>query len=404
MANLGYIDASKVPLLELDARSKSSRERVQRLKQELRDATQEEAAANALYRQHLIHFARAECLQLAKMMHDKLPVELRDMVYQYLCIENRPIPVGPYYHFRKYNAPLHHPLLNTTATDGGTGNRWSIWNPGAAAESSPLATFEHLHERLDFEDDAVVLSDGRIQLDHSHKPPPDITMPNSHFFSPKYVGPVIAFETQKLYYTRNTFSICNVEMGTYNFLQMGSDCSLDSLDIQDPTPDNNARLGLALVVADHVRSLQIRIKLEHFELPHNATADEEYAYERRFLRHVYISLDPLKRLCQNSSQSEIDIEFIIMTELRDAAHNLWEQECRFTNFLQAFRNTVYMLMYDREGSKVRVIHHDETISPFPRNLTELFALTKDQWEQVSSLAYHISHFHDPTHGNLSTKF
>lgn len=333
--------------------------RVERLKQELREATQEEAAIKASYRQHLIHFARAECLQIAKMMHDKFPVELRDLVYQYLCIEDGPIPVGPYYHFRKYT-PLG------TPAEGRDGN-------------------------IDYEDDFAILPDGRVKHDHSRRPPPNIMTPNSHFLSPRYVGPDIAFETQKVYYTSNGFSICNVERGIHRFLQSDGDYSTEGAIHSNPTQVDNIKLGVGSVVANHVRRLQIRIKFEHFEMPANATADELYAYERHFLQSAYTSVDGLRTLCGDGAQRELDIEFVVMTELGDLGQYARECDRRYINFLQSFRNTVYMLMYDRDGATVRVLHHDETISPFPRNLTGIFALTQHQWKMVCSLAQYSSH-------------
>jgi hypothetical protein len=54
----------------------------------------------------------------------------------------------------------------------------------------------------------------------------------------------------------------------------------------------------------------------------------------------------------------------------------------FINLLQALRNTFYTLIYDMGQSEIKIVHHDEAISAFPRDITALWSLTKRQWDQV----------------------
>lgn len=320
--------------------------------------------ASTSYCEKLIRCARADCLQLTEMMRRKLPAELRDLVYHYLLVEERPIPVGPYYHFRKYNGGI-------------TGRvKKPFWESDECDNESD-------DEELSFEDDYVVLPDGRLKHDHSHTPPSDMVLPNSHVLNPRYVGEAFWSEAQEVYYANNTFCICNLENAIETFLYQPKQYS--SIESESPhllDSSEDPRRKSLFVPAESVRNLQIRIKFEDFAsmIPFDATTLEKCVYEQYVLRHV--SLHALESLMQRSHQGELNIEFVIMTELSRFASNQ-SYGPRFVNFLEAIRRTVYITMYDREGTTVKVTHHDEINWPFPRDLTGLFALTKAQWEQVS---------------------
>ncbi|KAF1850528.1 uncharacterized protein K460DRAFT_412221 [Cucurbitaria berberidis CBS 394.84] len=403
MASPSDIEALKAPLRGLSAQSKRKHERIESLQHELEKATQEESAVNATYRKHLIRCARADCLQFTKLMRGKLPTELQDLVYQYLLIEERPIPVGPYYHFRKYDGLLNprptgilgnirfddfvDPTPNTGITSRDT--RDNTGRALAHDESEMFVDIESDDEIIDFGTNSVILPDGRVKYDHSQKPPSDLIMPNSHVLNPRYVGQAIMAEAQKVYYKNNTFSVCNMEGAIHNFLQLHPGYNFKTWRNGDPPQLPRAlRLEPFSVPAQWVRSLQVRVKLEHFEsnMPLNTTEEEQYTYERHFLRHVYTSLSALEELVHTSLQTELSIEFIMMTELPTLDNDLYSSEDRrFVNFLQAIRNTVYMTMFDREGTTVKITHHDEMMWPFPRDLTGLFALSKEQWELEKSV-------------------
>ena len=323
------------------------------MEQEYTKASLEEATAKSRLHEALTRCARLECLQLTELMCRKLPAELRNVVYTFLCLEDQTIPVGPYYHFREYKRTPETEL--EIGHDGGTLNT-----------------------------EYIVLPDGRIKYDHSEKPAPGILMPHSHIFSPQYVGAAVASETEKTYYANNTFSVCNVDRGIPRFLEYGSYRDVDG----------HFMPGMDMTVNpyDLVRTLQIRLKYEHFDsllrdfLPGEIPGNREtFMYECNFLRSLRNDLGLLQHLPQQTRP--LNLEFIIMTtfvNLTDAAVDAGgaDEHRRFINLLQAIRNTMYALMYDRENTTVNIVHHDEHLYAFPRKLTALWSLSKVQWAHV----------------------
>lgn len=296
--------------------------------------------------------ARIDCLRLTDLMYRKLPIELREVVYRFLCIEDQPIPVGPYYHFRPYHS------------------------------SSNNSSGDQL---------ASALSIGRSLIDHREGPSPDILMPDSHIFKSTYVKTSIAHEMREAYFSNNTFSICNVDMGIFNFVY-GRITDTSTL-----SPPSHTHPGgrVASFRVDRVEDLpafqftnklQLRLKYEHMDaaitkdVPVSPLARREtFANECAFLRNSKNSLSSLQ--CMQAGHKTLEIEFIIMTAMEEPGG----EERRFINILQSLRNTIYALKYDRKDSRIKVIHHDEHISSFPRNITALWSLTGEQWEYVRVL-------------------
>jgi hypothetical protein len=423
-----------------------------RLKRELREAKEEVRSTDDIYRQHLLYYARKDCLQLANMMHQKLPIELRELVYGFLCVEpDRPIPVGPYYHFRKYDQPFHDPQLRIPWPDDELLR--STWPPQRFADPNSYAAYiraggeveveigdasgtqEHSDgsqhaepfrlvdsndtqmapeltrlimktsistpaDRVKLHDDPddTILPDGRVKEEHTHKPPSDMVLPYSHFLDPRYVGPAIAFETQKMYYAQNTFSVCSVEQGIFYLLNSDSSKNMVGrrYDGRPKYVPKDLELKPPVYPRDHIQNLQIRVKLEQFhsDMPQDHFSDfEKYAYERRFLRFTQQNLEGLKGFLHNRSKQRLNIEFVIMTELLDFEEDDpgWHAKCNYVNFLQSIRNWVYRMMYDCGNVSVKITHHDELQFPFPRDITGLFGLTKEQWEHVSIMhAFYLS--------------
>jgi hypothetical protein len=363
------------------------------------------------------------------MMHQKLPVELRDLVYEFLCVEpDRPIPVGPYYHFRKYDKPFHDPLLRRHYDDDHPIP--FTWPPSPPApyraitennagvdvdmnhvdDKNNVQMSPELTERVmkmkpirnaddmsvageNDDNDTTILPDGRVKEVHTHKPPRDMPLPYSHFLDPRYVGPEAAYEIQKMYYTRNTFSICSVEQAIYSFSRNHSGYNIVGYS-SDGTPypvPNGIETKPPLWPRNHVRNLQVRVKFEQFYenmLQDHFSDLEKYAHERRFLRFTQQNLQGLEQFLRDRSKDEINIEFIIMTELldfQDVEVGLGAQ-CNYVNFLQSVREWVYIMKYDCDNISVKVTHHDEVLSPFPRNITEIFGLTKEQWDHVRNIS------------------
>lgn len=305
-------------------------------------------------------------------MCEKLTKELRYMVYQYICIEEQHIPVGPYYHFRPYR-------------------RSSSTTSNAQLGQSTKAHFdiESEDEEIDVQVEAILLPDGRVKEDHSSQPASDILMPQSHIFNPKYVGSKVACETQEVYYTYNTFSICNVDHGIQRFLEEDTTrmFHLKKQHMHSPGEYKGVK------PVQFVQKLQIRLKCEHFfdNMAGVTDIDELYKSEQGFLNDLQASVEKLPALLKHPRAQDLSIEFVLMTELvRPSYHgtnqhleSLWAR-C-FVNILQALRNTVFQLMYDCGKTTVTFIHHDERLGAFPRNITGLYSLSKEQWDYVSML-------------------
>lgn len=400
--------------------------RVARLKRQLAEAEEEAKGLQADYLKTIIYYARTDCLQLASMMYEKLPVEVREMVYEYLCVDaDRTIPVGPYYHFRPYDKPYVYPpeaetdwepepdMLEKNAVigsaSGAPGNSAPIarrrpvnWGDELQVDPELVERVSRLHVDEDQEEAALgsnytILSDGRVKEKHTHKPPSDMVLPSSHFLDHRYVGPLVSHEMQKVYYTRNTFSICTVEDALNSFLGRETCCYSWEKGEDGLSPIHSPSVGDVppFLAAEHIRRLQVRVKFEHFlqELPMRRCFFDQYAYEQRFLRITWNYLDGLVEYLARRPKGKIEIEFVIMSELpksdglmlQDELNDAEvERERYYINFLQCIRNMVYRVMYDNEDTVVKVTHYDAKNWAFPRDITGVFGLTKEQWEYVST--------------------
>ncbi|KAJ4320300.1 hypothetical protein N0V94_003477 [Neodidymelliopsis sp. IMI 364377] len=306
-----------------------------------------------------MYSARSDCFSISTLMYKKLPKELRDVVYSYLCLEDRRIPVGPYYHFRKYE-----PFQDDKGTD----------DPVAIENDTKGELEEQYFERWlsSHEVAQTILPDGRIRTDHDIYPPSDFVMPESHIFQPSYMGKDVVLEALATYYKGNSFSVCNVKRGLEYLFTHGLPAS------EGP--------AISFAPIDHICDLQIRLKCEHLdtELYTLATESENrlahFAREELFLRHTIESLAGFRSRIQSLTQRELSVEIVLMTDLPSCTGNHEEYvQVRTMNLLQTTRGLVYELMYDLEHATVRVTHQDDNLMAFPRNYTRLFHLTKDQW-------------------------
>jgi hypothetical protein len=314
-----------------------------RLRGEYEQARQDEEPVNARFIRDLESYAKTECLKITEMMCQKLPIELRDLIYRYTCIEDQPIPVGPYFHFRPYNRKV---------------------NP----------------DRL-----ASALSNGRVRIDHSERPDPTILMPDSHIFKEDYVGRTAQIEMKLAYLANNTFSICNVDQGIATFLDWHTS--------EGPGPGFETAISvISSRTEDLVRRLQVRVKCEHYDNHHPQDTSQGccdfFAAECDHLRNTRISLEPLTYLPREDRT--LELEFIIMTGLQSDPTATMDQQRYFINLLQALRNTFYTLKYDLRNTTIKIVHHDDNISAFPRDITALWSLTKEQWEYVRNDFVHFS--------------
>jgi hypothetical protein len=326
--------------------NEADRHRTLQLRREYEQALQDAEPVNAQFTGDLESYAKTQCLKITEMMCNKLPVELRDLIYRYICIEDQPIPVGPYFHFRPYNRKV-----------------------------AP--------DRL-----ASALSDGRVQIDHSERPDPTILMPDSHIFNIEYVGWTAMVEMKLAYLANNTFSICNIDQGIATFLDWNTSEEFvvtPRSTRSGPGPGFETAMSVTNSKADEfVRRLQIRVKCEHYDNQHPRYTSQNccdfFDTECDHLRSSRISLEPLTYL--DPRDRPLELEFIIMTALRSDPTATEDQQRYFINLLQALRNTFYTLIYDRGNTMIKIVHHDDNISAFPRDITALWSLTKEQWEHV----------------------
>ncbi|KAI8941808.1 hypothetical protein NX059_003009 [Plenodomus lindquistii] len=332
------------------------------LKQQFELNARESATPATDYRISLIRYARADCLQLCTRMLEKLPIELRKLVYLHLCIEDRPILVGPQYHSRPYDKP---PTQS-----------YELIFP---SEQHSGADVDEDDEEIELEDLIIETPDGRLKRDHTCKPPSDMVLPSSHIFNPRYVGPITSFELQKLYYTSNTFSICTVEQGIRNFLQLHTGFAMRKWrDGAPPSMPASLTLQPPFLPADYVCDLQIRIKAEHL-----STADDWDPHQHKDLAQPLLLKsisDNLRGLYTQSLLTDgrsLKVEFVIMSELGSLSENASSLGIRSSQLRNIVKPAVSAFIHGRSNCIVKVTRVDDSMSPFPRDETEKF-LSSDE--------------------------
>ena len=259
------------------------------------------------------------------------------------------MPVGPYYHFRKYE-----PVGSNAAKKSNT----------------------EFHPRSG--DLQTELSDGKTRTDHDVYPEDDLILPSNHIFNADYMGHQVVLELLSMYYSNNTFSVCNIEGGLGH--------------LSTAVASNVDETAFDFVPLDHIHDLQIRVKCEHFpaKVSSSSSADagfrlKEFAEKISFLQHTVESLQVFRSRVQATSHP-LNIEFVLMSDLMSSSYYSLYLHLHLVNFLQTIRNTVYELMHNREHTTVRVTSQDEGLWAFPRNYTGLFTMTKEKWGYVSAMS------------------
>lgn len=284
-------------------------------------------------------------------MDEKLPKELRDLVLGFLCLDDRQIPIGPYYHFRKYEPS------------------------GRAIETTNLDT-QYCPRTGELQTE---LADGKIRIDHDIYPQQDLLLPQSHIFDPTYMGRAFILEALELYYQSNSFSVCNVEGG------------LDDLCTAARLKDGSTT---DFVPIDHIRDLQIRVKVEHLHaeaIGVDSPPDlrmKEFVEQEHLFRHTVQSLQAFRSRMQMSPPHELNVEIVLMSESGTWCNSRTTPlvRCLLVNVLQTVRNMVYELLYDRGHATIRVTYQDDTLFTFPMNVFEVFfKLTKEDWQLVRAM-------------------
>ena len=287
----------------------------------------------------LLEHAQADCRQLTKMMHEKLPQELRELVYQYLYIEDAPIPVGSY-HFSTYvPKPLRSEQHNSQT------------------QSQPF----------------IVVSEDSIRQDHSIERDENIVYPDSWLLDPAYLGHAIAQDASKFYYKSNTFSVCTLEDALSDFL------------FRDPISNFIASHGtrdvqpLGFTPIDHIRDIQIRVKYEHLTT-YMSFYKELRNGEEDLLLGIFDTMRNFAGRIDSTAAAQLNIELLVMTAYKPMENEL-ERKRLHINLFEAVRLPVYRLKHDL-GVNLSITHYDEYFLLFPRNVTSNFQLSKEQWSHV----------------------
>jgi hypothetical protein len=309
------------------------------------------------FEQLLIRHAQDECLQLSNKLHQTLPTELCDLIYQYLYIEDAPIRIGPH-------EVKSHPHRPHTASD--PENIYGLGPPDQLVNAI-----------------AASLGPGAVIHDHSHEPPDDVVYPTHYTLDPAYMGAAVAHEASKLYYSANTFSICTLDDAIPAFLLKNT-----SHNFPKSHSNDEQVLPLGIVPINHVRNLQIRLKYEHLSI---FPADEIYDDEQELLDKMFLNLMALTSTTTTTTTGQQrppppnrSIEFIIMTDfvslMRISLADVQYIHRHITNILETLRKPFYTLKYDFDDVDLTVLHYNESYA-FPDPMTDRFSMSRGDWEK-----------------------
>lgn len=277
------------------------------------------------------------------VMHEKLPQELKEVIYQYLYLEDTPIPVGSY-HFTTY---VPEPLR-------------SEYKSGQV-HSEPF----------------IIVPEGSTRQDHSIERDQNIVYPDSWLLDPAYVGYPAAYEASKFYYKSNTFSVCTLENIVHDFF------------FRDPihnfTPRHDSgdyAQPLGFLPIECVRNVQVRIKYEHLTA-YFSFYEELRNGEKDLIQGIFHNVRSFVDGIDRVTAAQWNVEFLVMTAYVVGLDE-YERKRLHLNLLEAIRAPVYTLKHEL-GANLTVTHYDECFLLFPRNVTDDFQLTKEQWDYVCDL-------------------
>ncbi|KAF1968120.1 hypothetical protein BU23DRAFT_558812 [Bimuria novae-zelandiae CBS 107.79] len=336
------------------------REQSARKHQQIQDLQEEERRLNLQFEEQFLQHTQADCKQLVNMMHEKLPQELKELVYQYLYIEEAPVPIG-LGHFTTY---VPEALRSQ--------------HSNAPTQREPF----------------IVVPEGANRQDHSVERDRNILYPDSWLLDPTYLGHTIAQDASKFYYKSNTFSICTLENALSDFL------------FRDPIhnfirPQQGAETNrpVGLLPIDYIRNLQIRIKYEHY-WTYLTFYDTLHDGEKNLLLGIFGTLRQFTNSVDPAIASQLQLEFCIMTAYTVAEFDSLRTSITHINLLEAIRVPVYTLKHDFDAN-ITVTHYDENISPFPKNVTGIFQLSKEQWLQEKEAHQDAAREYSPLHFRIN---
>lgn len=273
------------------------------------------------------------------MMHKKLPQELKELVYRYLYLEEAPIPIGSY-HFSTY--------VPKSLRSG---------HQNPQTQSAPF----------------IVVPDGSIRQDHSIERDDNVIYPDSWLLDPAYLGLTVAQDASKFYYQSNTFSVCTLDNATSDFL------------FRDPInnftgshrPQDAQPLGFKPI--DHVRNIQIRVKYEHLTAYFSFYSELRNG-EKDLMLEIFNTMHKFVGGIDSAAAAQLSVELLLMTDYKPIENELKRKRLHL-NLLEAVRLPVYKLKHDL-GVDLTVTHYDEYYLLFPRDVTNNFQLSQNQWSYV----------------------
>ena len=268
-------------------------------------------------------------------MGRKLPAELRDDVYTFICIEDRPIEILP--------SRLNRPLLL---------HELSLW------------------KRYDNEDINNHFITATLQ-------------PDSYVLDPRNVGPKAALEISKSYYSRNVFDI---SVGLDEYAQV-----LSRFLTAPPY------LKESVKPFELVRKVVIRGKLQ--EVPKLLDKFKIYRDERDSDGEIDLLEDwqsSMRDVALIEHTDRLRLEFVLETNFHHTGPSLFalrefsqvEKLRCLLHFLEMLRQPIYDLIH--AGAKVTVTLKDDWNAGRPKDLTHFFSLTGQMWAEVCGFDHEVN--------------
>jgi hypothetical protein len=294
--------------------------------------------------------AETNARKVVEQMHDKLPVELCDLVYSYLIPRHTIQTISNVFSENFPDRP-ESPRGSQESGGGAYNNQGRTLSPPLPPPPQPFfyRRAEDLH-------------------------PPEYTHPGGRIFQPEYISQNAAVEAAKLYYQGNTFKI----------LVTCYPRDLDRLLMDD-------RFGLGLEPFALIQKLYLVLPADccRSYLCHGVRRSrpaDVNVDEMRRLDQYRTRLDTNLALLPYKSLPKMELTLVIFLMSPSKSEDVPTAERYFLNMLSIIQGIVYDMK--RYGSSVLVW----AMGPSERrvNITSLFSLSTEEWQQVCLLRVVLS--------------